>query len=109
MGSNAHRYTDKATTVHAYRDEFQVVCPNCSSAALITFKNPYFPGQGRLSCESCHYMKVTQDLIRYNISIRRYCDHCGKQFEKIIPNAKSKVDEITIPCPHCGTTRTYKP
>lgn len=49
------------------------------------------------------------DLVRYKLIVKRNCDTCGKEFEIDIPNQKEKAEEITIPCPHCGTTRTYKP
>lgn len=89
--------------------EFVVECPKCNGEAWVTVDRPYFQGSGKLTCKNCMHSEKAIDLVRYKSIVKRNCDNCGKEFETIIPNQKEKVDEITIPCPHCGTTRTYKP
>jgi DNA-directed RNA polymerase subunit RPC12/RpoP len=86
-------------------NEFLVVCPKCRKSATVTYNHR----QGQLDCSHCHHTEKSEDLVRYDVLLKRSCDTCGKLIEKKIPNNKEEVTEITIPCPHCGTTRTYKP
>ena len=48
-------------------------------------------------------------MVRYNAVVRRACDTCGKPFEITIPGNKKKIETLNLPCPHCGTVRTYQP
>lgn len=90
-------------------NEFSVECPKCKKEALVTVGNAFWLDNGKLTCKNCMHSEKATDLIRYKLIVKRNCDNCGKEFESIIPNQKEKVKEITIPCPHCGITRTYKP
>ncbi len=89
--------------------EFVVECPKCRREALVTVDGPYGRDNGKLTCRNCMHSEKSIDQVRYKSIVKRHCDNCGKEFETVSPNQKEKVDEITIPCPHCGTTRTYKP
>ena len=109
MESHNHRYTETATTKYSYRNEYQVECPKCGSLASIKFPSPYFYSGGQLSCSNCNHFMRASELIRYNAVINRYCDNRGKYLEKTLSSSKAKVDKITIPCPHCGITRTFHP
>ncbi|MBS1555894.1 MAG: hypothetical protein JSU09_13295 [Bacteroidetes bacterium] len=90
-------------------NRFVVECPKCNGEALITVENPYFKNNGMLICNNCSHTEKADDLIRYKLIVKRNCDNCGKEFDAVIPNQKEKTEQITIPCPHCGITRTYKP
>lgn len=103
------RFTGTATVTYSYRTEFLVECPKCGGSAIVNCKNPYFLNEGTLNCKSCNHTEKAKDLKRYNIIVKRNCDNCGKAFEKTIPNSKERANEITIPCPHCGVTRTFEP
>lgn len=103
------RFTGIATVVYAYRSEFLVECPKCSKAATVNCKNSYSLDEGALNCQHCSHTEKAKDLIRYNITVKRNCDSCGKAFEKTTTNAKESAKEITIPCPNCGVTRTFEP
>jgi len=103
------RYTGPITIRQSYMTEYLVECPRCKKEALVIVDNPYFQKHGKLTCANCMHTESTKDLVRYKLIVRRNCDRCAKEFEIEIPNQKEKVKEIKIPCPHCGTTRTYKP
>ena len=102
------RFTGPATDRYSYRTEFLVECPKCDSFARVTCKKKYL-NEASLNCKSCNHTQKAKDLKRYNIIVKRNCDNCGKAFEKNIPNSKEPASEITIPCPHCGITRTFEP
>lgn len=55
------------------------------------------------------FSEAASDLIRYKLIVKRHCDNCGKAFTINIPNQKEKTDTLTVPCPHCGITRTFTP
>ena len=109
MADDGLRYSGSPTVLQSYMTEFVVECPKCEREALVTVSNPYSQANGKLACRNCMHAENAADLVRYKSIVKRHCDNCGKEFEKIIPNQKEKVDEITIPCPHCGIMRTYKP
>lgn len=109
MTENNIRYSGPTSVRHSYMTEFVVECPKCKKEALVTADNPYFQSNGKLTCNNCMHSENAIDLVRYKLIVKRNCDTCGKEFEIDIPNQKEKAEEITIPCPHCGTTRTYKP
>jgi len=109
MTDDKLRYSGPPTVRQSYMKEFVVECPKCRREALVTVDSPHWGGNGKLTCRNCMYSEQAVDLIRYKSIVKRHCDNCGKEFETIIPNQKEKAGEITIPCPHCGTTRTYKP
>jgi len=102
-------YSGPPTVRGSYMKEFLVECPKCKREALVTVDSPYWQENGKLTCRNCMHSEKAVDLVRYKSVVKRHCDNCRKEFETVIPNQKEKVDEITIPCPHCGTTRTYKP
>jgi DNA-directed RNA polymerase subunit RPC12/RpoP len=89
--------------------EFLVECPKCMLPAEVTSEYPFYLDNGKLTCRNCMHSEKAIDLKRYNAIIKRHCDECGNEFETTIPNQKVPVDEVKIPCPHCGTTRIYKP
>ena len=102
-------YSGPPTVRGSYMKEFLVECPKCKREALVTVDSPYWQENGKLTCRNCMHSEKAVDLVRYKSVVKRHCDNCRKEFETVIPNQKEKVDEITIPCTHCGTTRTYKP
>ncbi|UOG72951.1 hypothetical protein MTX78_12515 [Hymenobacter tibetensis] len=102
------RYDGLPTVRQAYMTEFLVECPKCLRAATVTTSSPYFFCDGQLNCDNCQHSEKAADLIRYRVSVKRYCDNCGTQFEKVIPTTIRKVNELTISCPQCGITRTFK-
>jgi len=87
--------------------DFLVKCPKCANVAEVTVDDSYFQNNGKLYCSNCGHLEFAKDLIRYNVTIIRNCDNCGKHFEKVIPNLKEKVNEVSIACPHCGIMRTF--
>ena len=105
MEISNHRYTGTPTTKYSYADEYLVECPKCSRSATVTNKQ----NGPDLACSNCNHYEKANDLKRFNISVSRNCDNCGKHFEKTIPFSKEPVTQITIPCPHCGIARTFKP
>lgn len=109
MVDNNLRYSGPPTILWSYMNEFVVECPKCKRAALVTTDGSYPQGNGKLLCNNCMHTEKAVDLLRYKSIVDRHCDDCGKEFETIIPDQKEKVNEITIACPHCGITRTYKP
>jgi DNA-directed RNA polymerase subunit RPC12/RpoP len=109
MPDNKLRYSGPPTVRESYMNEFAVACPKCQHEALVTADRPYWQNAGKLTCKNCMHAEKAVDLVRYKSIVKRHCDNCGKEFESIIPNQKEIVEKITIPCPHCGITRTYKP
>lgn len=103
------RYSGPPTVPYSYMTEFVVECPKCKNEAVVVVIDPYRMGNGKLNCSHCQHAENAADLIRYKAIVKRNCDNCGKEFEIAIPNQKEKVNELAVPCPHCGTTRTYKP
>jgi endogenous inhibitor of DNA gyrase (YacG/DUF329 family) len=90
-------------------NEFLVECPKCKKAAVVQIDETHVPHTGKLTCMNCFHAETTEDLIRYNAIVKRSCDHCGKPIHITIPNQKLKSEQISVPCPHCGTTRVYQP
>lgn len=103
------RYTGQPTVLQSYMKEFLVECPKCKKDARVTADSPCVRENGKLTCANCMHVEKAVDLVRYNVIVKRHCDNCGNEFESVIPNQNQKVDEITIPCPHCGATRSYTP
>lgn len=103
------RYSGPATVRQSYMTEYLVVCPKCNKDALVKASNGYVPSYAKLTCYNCLFSESSEDLIRYKVIVRRSCDNCGKQINVEIPNQKEITRQITIPCPHCGITRTFQP
>ncbi len=89
--------------------EFCVVCPKCNQEAKVTVENPYILNNAKLQCSNCKLIEKEEDLIRYNVIVKRNCLNCGKTFEVNIPNRKEKLTEMTVSCPNCNETKKYKP
>lgn len=87
-------------------NEFLVECPKCKREALVTAGSPR-KNNATLMCHNCPHAEHERDLIRYKSTVKRNCDHCGKEFKVVVTDQKEKVKDVTIPCPHCGTVRTY--
>lgn len=109
MTDKNSRYSGPPTVRQSYMDEFIVECPQCGKEASVKVDRPRWLDSGKLVCNNCMYSETGDNLIRYKSIVKRNCDNCGKTFETTLPNKKEKVDEMTIACPHCGTTRNYKP
>lgn len=107
--SDDRRYVGKPTVLQSYTKEFLVECPKCKLAARVTVDSAITHDNGKLTCGNCMHIEKAVDLLRYKAIVKRHCDNCGREFESVLPNQNQKVGEITIPCPHCGITRTYKP
>ncbi len=103
------RYKGQALPRQSYMTEFCVVCPKCNQEAKVTVENPYILSDAKLHCSNCNLIEKEEDLIRYNIIVKRNCLNCGKSFEVIIPNRKEKLTEMTVSCPNCNETKKYKP
>lgn len=108
MEENNKRYIESETIRWSYKHEYLVECPNCKREALVTDFHSY-DNNGKLVCNNCNRIEYASGLIRYNAIVNRHCDNCGNKIEATIPNNKEKVEELTIPCQHCGIVRTYKP
>lgn len=109
MEEDNARYSGSATVKRSYMREFLVECPKCSELAVITSDLSYDTSNDKLVCSSCNHIEKADDLVRYNVVVKRVCDNCGKPFESIVPNNKHKVNRLIVPCPNCGVVRTYKP
>ena len=103
------RYAGPATVRQSYMTEFIVVCPKCSKDAYIITNSGYIQSEGKLTCFNCMFSETSKDLIRYRMIVKRHCDSCGKSIIIEIPNQKEISKQVTISCPHCGTTRTFEP
>lgn len=102
--SNHIRYTGKPTTRYSY-NYFDVVCPKCHEQATVSGKWE----NTNLLCPHCNFSEKLSERTRYNLHVKRWCDECGKRIEVCIPGKKEKTTSIAIPCPHCGTERSYRP
>lgn len=109
MENENHRYQGLATVKQSYLREVSVECPKCAKEAFVTVDNPWWMNNAKLKCFHCMFSQSDNDLVRYNLILKRSCDNCGKSIEVTVPNQKEKSDQITIPCPHCGITRTFRP
>jgi len=109
MENKGHRYAGPATVRQSYMTEFVVACPKCRKDALVTTNSGYVPSAGKLTCSNCMHSERSEDLIRYNMIVKRNCDNCGKSINVEIPNLKEPSQQVTIPCSHCGITRTFEP
>ena len=109
MGNEHHRYSGLATIRQSYLREISVECPKCSKEAFVTFDDSWFLNNGKVKCFHCMFCQKVEDLIRYNLVVKRNCDNCGKPLEIFIPNQKEKANNITASCPNCGVIRTFEP
>jgi len=104
------RYKGQALPKACYMTEFSVKCPKCKHEAVVLADDPFFPSsKGKVQCSNCSFIEKTEDLIRYNVVVKRNCSNCGEIFEKNIPNSKDKMNEMAVSCPNCHETRKYKP
>jgi endogenous inhibitor of DNA gyrase (YacG/DUF329 family) len=103
------RYAGPATVRQSYMTEFLVVCPKCGKDAVVTTDSGWLPSHGKLKCYNCMFSESSEELVRFKMILKRNCDNCGKQICVEIPNQKEPSKQITVPCPHCGVTRTYEP
>ncbi|MEA5260237.1 hypothetical protein VB264_20735 [Arcicella aquatica] len=106
MEENNKRYIESKEVRWTYKHEYLVHCPKCLHEALVIGR---FTNRSKLICSSCKFTEDAKELVRYNAIVKRNCDNCGKSIDITIPNNKEKVEELTIPCQHCGIVRTYKP
>ncbi|MGE0932635.1 hypothetical protein [Peijinzhouia sedimentorum] len=109
MENEGHRYAGPATVRQSYMTEFIVACPKCRKDAMVTTNSGYVPSAGKLTCSNCMFIESSEDLIRYKLIVKRNCDNCGKTINVEIPNQIEPSEKVTIPCSHCGITRTFEP
>jgi endogenous inhibitor of DNA gyrase (YacG/DUF329 family) len=109
MENESHRYSGPPSIRQSYMREFSVECPKCAKEAFVTVDNPWFLSNGVLKCFHCMFSQKAEDLIRYNLIVKRNCDNCGKRVDTMIPDQKEKTNTITISCPYCGVTRIHEP
>lgn len=109
MENENYRYSGPATIKQSYLREISVECPKCSKEAFATVDNSWRLNNAKLKCFHCMFSQSTDDLIRYNLIVKRNCDNCGKTIEILVPNQKERANTITAPCPNCGVTRTFEP
>ena len=109
MENEGHRYAGPATVRQSYMTEFIVACPKCRKDAWVTTNSGYVPSAGKLTCTNCMFSERSEDLIRYKMIVKRNCDNCGKPISVEIPNQNELSKQVTIPCNHCGITRTFEP
>lgn len=103
------RYCSLGSVKQSYMNEFLVVCPKCGKDAVVQNYNGYFPGDGKVTCSNCMFNETVKDNTRYKMIVKRNCDNCGKAISIEIPNQKKPSMQVTVPCPHCGITRTFEP
>jgi len=103
------RYSGPAKVKQSYMTEFLVECPKCKKDAFVQVNSGYVPSEGKLTCFNCMFSETSKDLIRYKAIVKRNCDNCGKPVNTEIPNQKETSSQVTLPCPHCGVTRTFQP
>ncbi len=75
----------------------------------MTVDNSWRLNNAKLKCFHCMFSQSVDEMVRYNLVVKRNCDNCGKSIEILVPNQKEKSTSITTPCPHCGMTRTFEP
>jgi DNA-directed RNA polymerase subunit RPC12/RpoP len=109
MRNDQKRYSGSALPQRAYRKEFLVECPKCKREALVEVDNPFYLNNGRLHCFNCFFSMLVKDIIRYQVSVKRTCDNCGKTVSKITSNNKSKLSSVEVTCNSCGIKRICKP
>lgn len=109
MDYEIDRYIGATTNRHSYMKEFLVHCPKCNHLAVIKTAQSDDPCNDKLVCQTCKHLEKISDIIRYNATVKRNCDSCGQPMDIAIPNNREKVEELTIPCSHCGQVRTYQP
>jgi hypothetical protein len=109
MENDELRYSGRPTNKWFYMTEFLVECPKCSAAAMVNLESSFASNDGKLFCSNCSHAEKAADRIRYKLIVKRNCDNCGKFFEKIIPDHKEKTETVKVPCPECGSARSYKP
>lgn len=109
MENGTIRYSGPATTLYDYAREFLVECPKCGHLAVVMTNRTRDTSQDKLTCSHCTYSEKADDRIRYTATVKWACDHCNESLDTTIPNNKEKVEELTVSCPHCGTSRTFKP
>ncbi|MEO6282282.1 MAG: hypothetical protein ABIN80_01110 [Dyadobacter sp.] len=103
------RYSGSAKVRYSFMNEFLVECPKCGAMATVTTNQALDTSHDKLVCKSCNHIEKANDRIRYEAIVKRACENCGKAIDTTLPNNKEKVEKLTIPCPHCGIVRTYKP
>lgn len=109
MDHKSNRYSGPATVRSSYMSEFLVHCPKCNHLATVTTAQSYEISNDKLICQNCNHIEKREERTRYNATIKRNCDNCGKAIDITLPNHKEKVEELTVSCNHCGQVRTYKP
>jgi len=109
MEKEEDRYSGPATVKQSYMTEFLVVCPKCKKDAIVKTNSGYVPSEGKLTCYNCMFSETSKELVRYKMIVKRNCDNCGKPIYIEIPNQKTTSKQVTIPCPHCGLSRTFEP
>ncbi len=103
MNRNAKRFKDTGAKLLDFRDQISVECPKCSNKATITKDD----GGVKLSCSSCNHHE-SDDLIRYSLLIKRYCDTCGHRIIIEEKDLKEKKELVVFTCPNCKTRREYE-
>jgi endogenous inhibitor of DNA gyrase (YacG/DUF329 family) len=109
MEKENYRYSGPATIKQSYLHEVSVECPKCSKEAFVTVDNSWRLNNAKLKCFHCMFSQGVDELVRYNLIVKRNCDNCGKGIEILVPNQNEKADSIAVRCPYCGVTRTFEP
>ncbi|MBL7999469.1 MAG: hypothetical protein JNL32_12635 [Candidatus Kapabacteria bacterium] len=103
------RYSGPPTVRRSYMYEFLVHCPKCGHCATVTTEQSCDTSSDKLICQHCNHIEKKENLVRYNATVKRNCDNCGKLIDVTIPNNKKKIEELTLACSYCGQVRTYTP
>lgn len=109
MEDSSKRFTNQPTHKTDFMGEFLVHCPKCSKDALISTAKKTKRNFDKLICNHCHFIKTSNELIRYKATVSKNCPNCGKKQEidfgkfKTIPKAKKTS------CIHCNNIETVDP
>lgn len=99
------RYKPTNTNYLAY---FLVECPKCKNGATVNYTGYYYSPQDiHIKCPSCMYSAKLEPM--YQVTVKRNCPNCGKQFSWQMDNLSEAPKEVSIPCQHCDFRAEYTP
>ena len=100
------RFQDANLRMEDFTQVVLVECPQCKKRAYARKEKEQ--DDALLSCPDCHFHRVDNN-VRYNISLKAFCNNCAHPIVVERFMQKEAVEELHLTCPGCKHKECYRP
>lgn len=94
-------YKDKGNTKWYYIGHIDVVCPKCSSKAILKTPNQN-QNEPELNCNNCFYSRKGYEYSIFSNIQKIVCAKCDAIFDLETKDLKRTINKVNCKCPDCN-------